>query len=259
MMQASLGKGRTVDPKTGGSKSPADAEEQEGSLAKSERGTKWAKKEPKSEEDISGYLSASEGSISKEQMMVKEEVWNEESNEKRGRNREALDQFAREHQKRVKKERGNPVVRRKRVALCERDSEGTFEPMKGKVFPKSEPNESGEEDSKENANTANTAGRSSEDESSHKNVGSRTSLVDRTVGPWDSVSQTTKGTQSSGAKKAVQSMGKQAMKKRKRRMQPEIARKQLKRRKNRRKGILSRPNTCGDAWNSLCEGARLIS
>ena len=157
--------------------------------------------------------------------MVKEEVWNEEVNEKKDRNREALDKIAREHQKRAEKEWGNPEVKNKRVALCERDSEGSFEPMKVEISPKSEANESGEEESKENVNTANTAGGSSEEESSQEKLGSRTSLVDRTVGHWDSVSQTTKGTPASGAKKVVQSMGKQAMKKkRKRRMQPEIAR-----------------------------------
>ena len=92
LMQATM-EGNTADPK------------QESSGEKKHVRTKGmyprvkkVKKEPKSEDDFVEDLSASEASISKEQVMIKEEVWNEDAEGKRDRNREALDKFAQEHQ-----------------------------------------------------------------------------------------------------------------------------------------------------------------
>ena len=186
----------------------------------------------------------------------------------------------------MKKEWGNPDFRTKRVALGDLESARSFKPMKVKISPKSEGSESGEDECKENVNTAQSEGRLEkgngassddlspltrgpkgffpslpptpgevrypqrfapyggkeakkkgrmlsaspvrpDDGSSGGNSDDATSMVERTVGPWDSISQvTTKGAKISGPKKVVQTRCRQAMKsRRKRRMQPDVARK----------------------------------
>ena len=78
-----------------------------------------------------GDLSVSEISGGAEQMRIKEEIWEEERIGRVDHNREALDRFAVQHQRRVKEEWSKP----KNGGCFQRKL--TFGPMKVEIFPRS--------------------------------------------------------------------------------------------------------------------------
>ena len=185
-------------------------------------------------------LSVSEVSTEREHLMVKQEIWNDDRRERTDRNREMLDKLARKHQLAVKEEWNRPCGSGQNPGR----GRPVFEPMKVEIFPRS-PGGSRVAGGKENRmmvddlNRRNLewkrsifmTGDSSEEEESNAKTSrfeksnDARSVVSRTVGPWDSVSQVTRdSTVMSETKRVKSNVCKQAMKKgRNRRMKPEEA------------------------------------
>ena len=150
--------------------------------------------------------------------------------------------------------------------------QGEFNPMKVELFPKSESecSSTGEEESKENMNKAQSSsprrkkifGRrprklvrcddsvGAEETLATPGQEESVTMIDRAIGPWGSVSQvTTRGTQASQVKKVAQSAGKQAMESRRnRRMPPDLARKTAEAEKERVQMCL---NGADQLWKRL--------
>ena len=192
----------------------------------------------KTEEDD---ISVSEVSAEQEHLLVKQEIWEDESRIRIDRNREALDEFSRRHQLRVKEEWNRPSSSNQNPGRKGVE----FNPMKVEIFPRSpgwrvrnedkenQP-ESGSEEfgEEEKPKRGIFSSGESEEESVVKasrvtiRSGNAKSVLSRTVGPWGSVSQVTQtSTAVSESKKVKRNTSKQSMKKgRNRRMKPEQAR-----------------------------------